>query len=168
MKTERLKRLNPSFQFYIIEDEAFNRFGRKLNVPSDHLMRYVYQSIPLMGCSFHYEPDYPELHHFALYSKIRKEIFQDKDIQFGILSGFNEHTEPMIKVGSSKCLIAFTECILVVSSKENESYGFLLKKGDCVELYPGTFHSLPIHAHLKGFAVGILYEKRQGIRCVNR
>lgn len=168
MKMERLKRLNPAYSFYTVDDESFKQYGRKLKIPSGHLMVYVYQNIPLVGQSFRYEPDYPALHHFAIFSRIKRDIFRGKDIRFGIVSGFNEYADPMIENEKTKCLIAFTDCILALRTNGNHPLCFVLKKGDCVELYPGTFHSLPIHAHLKGFAVGILYEKRQRIRCVNR
>ncbi|MBP3870751.1 MAG: DUF4867 family protein, partial [Faecalicoccus sp.] len=116
MRVERIKRLNPMFHFYPVDDDIFKQYGRKLNVPSYHLIRYVYQSIPLMGCSFHYESDYPVLHHFAIFSRIQRDIFKGKDIRFGIVSGFNEYPEPMIEVEQTKCLIAFTDCILALKT----------------------------------------------------
>ncbi len=192
MDTKKLEKLNPSFNFYSVDDEVFKKYGRKLDYLSTDLCRYVYHELPILGAPLHYEPDYYQLHHFAFTGKIKKEIFKGEDIQFGIIAGYNDTALEFQCHTSGECILPFTECILVLGSTEdiqsgsmdiNKTICFLLKAGECVELFNTTLRSFPIHADLNGFAVGLITEREEPlnqlyfadtkqknirIRCINR
>jgi hypothetical protein len=192
MDIDKLKELNPAYDFYTIDDEVFRKYGRKLDYSSEKLRSYVYHKLPVLGAPLHYEPDYSQLHRFVFTTDIQNDIFAGQDIQFGIIAGYNESANEFQYHTSGECILAFTDCIFALGSTQLIQSGsvdinlvdcFLMKAGECVQLYDTTMNSFPIHADLNGFEVGVITVREEQmnqmyfvdtkqkdirIRCINR
>ena len=160
MTLEELKMRNPNIPIYDIESEEFAEYGCKLiNIQTDEIVK-AGKKIPFPQEGSVYEPSTPAFEALPIAEEIRRKCFGELPVQLGYCYGHNRFLNGWEWHTSNEINIAVTDFVLILAKRSELKNGkidaeaakaFLVKAGDCVEIYATTLHFCPCEVEKGGF-----------------
>lgn len=145
---------NPDIEIYDIHSDLFRQFGRVINnFDGSSLIEASIRAVQMPESGSIYIPSVNELEIHPDAEVLRNQIYGQLDVQYGICLGHNNRLNALEYHKSSEINIAVTDLILLLAEQQKidkdnrlntkSVKGFLLKKGDVVEIYATTLHFCP-------------------------
>ncbi len=166
---ETLKIKNPDLTILSIDDPAFSKFGKILNINKfKEATTYLENSTKVPETKNLYIA-HDELFEAALKdTSIYKDVFGGMELQYGYVNGNNSHLNALEYHKSSEINIAVTPMVLMlghVDDIKSKLYNtihlstFYLPRNTAIELYPKTLHFSPCKVLDTGFICGVILPK---------
>ncbi len=154
-------------KIYNVTDKEFTKYGKVLDVDTTEIVK-VSEKIeyPEKGSAYFAMRD--ELQGLDITGVLEKDVFGEMSVQMGYCCGYNSYLNAVEWHKSSEVNIAITDMVLILGEFKNIEDGkydsskceaFLVKKGQCVEVYAHVLHYCPCQMSDAGFGCVIVLPK---------
>lgn len=156
---EKLKKLNPTVDFYNVTDKEFDPFGRIIDIDTAEIIETAKKiQNPEIGSS--YLPSVEDFENLSVATEIKNEFFGSLPTQIGYCWGHNTLMNATEWHTSSEINIAVTPLVLILGHiwdidngkiDSSKFKAFYLPKGTVVEVYATSLHFCPCEVDKNGF-----------------
>ncbi|MBR4073225.1 MAG: DUF4867 family protein [Clostridia bacterium] len=156
---EKLKKLNPTVDFYNVTDKEFASFGRVIDIDTAEIIETAKKiQNPESGSS--YLPSVEDFENLSVATEIENEFFGSMLTQVGYCWGHSNFLNATEWHTSSEINIAVTPLVLILGhiwdiengKIDSSSFkAFYLPAGTAVEIYATSLHFCPCEVEKSGF-----------------
>ena len=156
---EKLKKLNPTVDFYNVTDKEFASFGRIIDIGTAEIIETAKKiQNPESGSS--YLPSVEDFENLSVATEIENEFFGSMPAQVGFCWGHSNFLNATEWHTSSEINIAVTPLVLILGhiwdikddKIDSSSFkAFYLPAGTAVEIYATSLHFCPCEVEKSGF-----------------
>ena len=156
---EKLKKLNPTVDFYNVTDKQFASFGRVIDIDTAEIIETAKKiQNPESGSS--YLPSVEDFENLSVATEIENEFFGSMLTQVGYCWGHSNFLNATEWHTSSEINIAVTPLVLILGhiwdiengKIDSSSFkAFYLPAGTAVEIYATSLHFCPCEVEKSGF-----------------
>ncbi len=155
-------------KLYTTADAEFALYGRKLDIDCSELLEAAKGiELPKEGSLYHAEEEAFAKTEIANY--FRETVFGELPIEMGYCFGHSNRLNALEWHKNSEINIAVTDMVLLLGKQEQMTpYGhfdsgdckaFLIKQGECIEVYATTLHFCPCEVSEAGFGCVVVLPK---------
>ncbi len=154
-------------KLYTTQDAEFRLYGQKLNIDCSELLEAAKTiALPEAGSIYHAEEEAFAKTKIADY--FQTVVFGELPIEMGYCYGHSNRLNALEWHKNSEINIAVTDMVLILGKQEEMENGcydsknckaFLIKQGECIEVYATTLHFCPCETSSQGFGCVVVLPK---------
>ena len=165
---EKLRKLNPEFPVYSVNDPEFIPYGKVITGYDTSEIVAACKAIPHPESGSAYVPTEPSLEATAIAKEINSELFGEMPAQIGLCWGHNTKLNALEYHLSSEINIAATPLVLLLALEPeivdgkldvNKVKAFYLEEGEMVEVFGTSLHYCPCQVDDSGFSAVVALHK---------
>jgi hypothetical protein len=156
---KKLQKLNPDLTICSVDSPNFNEYGRVIKLDTKEIVSVAEKTeMPENGAK--YDASLQDFENLEIAKYIRRDCFGQMDIQMGYCRGHANFMNAWEWHTSSEINIAVTDLVLILGKlsdikgniiDSSTAKAFLLRKGECVEIYATSLHFCPCEVSEDGF-----------------
>lgn len=159
MTLNELRAKNSELALFETDSPEFAVYGRRVELDTAEILA-VGEGVARPENGSAYVASLPEFETLAVAGKIQAEIFGTLPTQVGYCHGHNDRLNALEWHASSELNIAVTDLVLILGTRQDVKNGkvdaaalrgFLVHKGEAVEVYGTTLHFCPCEVESTGF-----------------
>ena len=148
-----------------VTDPSFKKYGRILDYDFHEIIDYLDNHTIIPDEGNQYVASDSDFEKLNSYKEISERYYGCQDIEFGYCNGKNNRLNALEYHSSNELNVAATDLILLLGDirdielntyQTDKVEGFLLKKGQGIEIFTTTLHFSPIRTNEEGFKCAVI------------